>query len=143
MRLRWLGRSTVPQVARRFSAICACNATYQMIATRCLTNPQILRPWLHLRFNPVGDADECRFINVALDDIATTIAGAQHTLGPLGIVVRRRLQFQEEHPISDFEIEMDGVVIAIKCRRALRVDPEEFQKQDRRDIARPKIAACA
>ena len=54
------------------------------------------------------DADECRFINVALDEIATTIAGA-HTLGPFGTVVRRRLQ-----PIADLEIEMDGVVIALK-----------------------------
>jgi len=57
----------------------------------------------------VIDANECRFINVALDEIATTIAGAQHTLGPFGTVVRRRLQ-----PIADLEIEMDGVVIALK-----------------------------
>ena len=51
------------------------------------TNPQILRPWLHLAPDPVIDANKCRFINVAVDDIATTIAGAQDTLGPFGIVV--------------------------------------------------------
>ena len=72
------------------------------------------------------DANECRFINVALDEIATTIAGAQHTLGPFGTVVRRRLQ-----PIADLEIEMDGVVIALKVVTFFASAQKEFQKQDR------------
>jgi hypothetical protein len=40
----------------------------------------------------VVDADKCRFINVALDDVAAAIGGTQHTLRPFGIMVRRRLQ---------------------------------------------------
>ena len=73
------------------------------------------------------DADKCRFINVALDDIDTTIAGSQYTFGPFGIVVRRRLQFQEEHPISDFEIEMDGVVVTINIVTVLPPTRRNFR----------------
>jgi len=78
----------------------------------------ILRlPWriflIHLTTYPVVDANKCRFINVALDEIATTIAGAQHTLRPFVIVVRPRLQFQQENPIANLEIEMHGIVITI------------------------------
>jgi hypothetical protein len=56
-----------------------------------------------LTFNPAANAGKRGFLSVALDDIAMTIAGAQHTLGPLGIVVWRRPQFHEENPIANLE----------------------------------------
>jgi len=76
-------------------------------AFRPITNPPAMAT-LTLTFNPEGNAGKRGFINATLDDIAMTIASVQHTLGPFGTVVGRRLQ-----PIAGLEIEMEGVVIAI------------------------------
>jgi len=48
---------------------------------------------------------------------------------PFGIVVRRRLQFQEENPIANLEIELHGIVITVNVVALFASTQRDFRNK--------------